>query len=328
MNIEEEKLSFVVDEYNSGIRSDKFLSVVCEDLSRSRLQALIADGLVSVDGRVLKSPSLKTEEGAEFNVRVPAPVPSDPIAQNIPLDIIYEDNDLLVINKAAGMVVHPAAGNWDGTLVNALLYHCGDSLSGIGGVVRPGIVHRLDKDTSGLMLVAKNDFAHKHLSEQLADRTLSRIYLALVLDVPLPIKGSIDRPIGRHRHNRLKMSVMSNSPREARTHYKVIENYNEALSLVECKLESGRTHQIRVHMEALGHPLIGDPVYGPQQTALIGRMKKAGYDVELIKEFLAFPRQFLFAKEISFVHPVSNEVMHFQCEIPDDMLGLLGKLVK
>ncbi len=328
MSSEEKELSFIVDEWNMGMRADKFLSSVCEDLSRSRIQGLIAGGQVSVNGSVLKSASLKTEEGAEFCVRVPALVPSDPEPQNIPLDIVYEDDDLLVINKAAGMVVHPAAGNFDGTLVNALLYHCGDSLSGIGGVVRPGIVHRLDKDTSGLMLVAKNDHAHKHLSEQLADRTLSRIYHALVLDIPLPIKGKIDRPIGRHRHNRLKMSVMSNSPRSACTHYKVIKNYNEALSLVECKLESGRTHQIRVHMEALGHPLVGDPVYGIQQTALIARMKKGGYDNDLIREFMEFPRQFLFAKAISFVHPTTKELMSFECDPPEDLSELLAKLDK
>ncbi len=325
---EEKELSFIVDEWNMGMRADKFLSSVCDDLSRSRIQALIADGQVSVNGDVLKSASLKTEEGAEFCVRVPIPVSGDPDPQNIPLEIIYEDDDLLVINKEAGMVVHPAAGNWSGTLVNALLHHCGDSLSGIGGVLRPGIVHRLDKDTSGLMLVAKNDHAHKHLSEQLADRTLSRIYHALVLDIPLPIKGSIERPIGRHRHNRLKMSVMSNSPRSACTHYKVVKNYNDALALVECRLESGRTHQIRVHMEAFGHPLVGDPVYGIQQTALIARMKKGGYPNDLIKEFIEFPRQFLYAKEVSFVHPATKEVMSFECDPPKELSQLLEKLDK
>ncbi len=326
MDIQGEELSFIVDEWHMGMRADKFLSAVCEDLSRSRLQGLIIDGRVSVDGVVLKSGSLKTKEGAEFCVRVPPPIPSDPIAQNIPLDIIYEDEDLLVINKAAGMVVHPAAGNWDGTLVNALLYHCGDSLSGIGGVMRPGIVHRLDKDTSGLIMVAKNDHAHKHLSAQLADRSLSRLYHALVLDIPLPIKGSIDRPIGRHRHNRLKMSVMSNSPRDACTHYKVIKNYNNAMALVECRLETGRTHQIRVHMEALGHSIIGDPIYGPQQTALIARMKNGGYNVDSIRKFIEFPRQFLFAKKISFIHPRDGEVMNFECNPADDMVDLLKGL--
>ncbi len=326
MVFEEKELEFIVDEYHMDMRADKFLSVVCDDLSRSRIRGLIDDGQVFVGGRVLKTPSLKTKEGDVFNVRIPALVDGDPIAQDIDLDIVYEDDDLLVINKKAGMVVHPAAGNWDNTLVNALLYHCGDSLSGIGGVMRPGIVHRLDKDTSGLILVAKNDFAHQSLSQQLADRSLSRIYIALVLGVPIPIKGSVNRPIGRHRHNRLKMSVMSNSLKDACTHYKVIKNYGDALSLVECKLETGRTHQIRVHMEAIGHCLIGDPLYGPQKTAVIGKMKKAGYNIEVINDFVEFSRQFLLAKEVSFIHPRSCEVMSFGCDFPDDMSKILSKL--
>ncbi len=328
MDSKEEELGFTVWEGHVGVRADKFLSSVCDELSRSRLQKLIADGQVIMNGKPLKSASIRVAEGDEFSVSIPAPMPSIPEAQDIPLNVVYEDDDLLVINKASGMVVHPAAGNWSGTLVNALLYYCGDSLSGIGGVVRPGIVHRLDKDTSGLMLVAKNDHAHKHLSAQLADRTLSRVYHALVLDIPLPIKGSVDRPIGRHRHNRLKMSVMSNAPRSARTHYKVIKNYSDALSLVECKLESGRTHQIRVHMEAIGHSLIGDKIYGPQQTALIAKMKSGGYPVDLIREFIEFPHQILFAKSIAFIHPTTEKKMDFECDAPDNIAKLLKELDK
>ncbi len=327
-DVKESKLSFTVDEAHAGLRVDKFLSLVCGELSRSRLQALIADEHVYVNGDVLKSSSLKVGVGDVFDICVPPPAPSEPKAQNIPLDIVYEDEDLLVINKAAGMVVHPGAGNWDNTLVNALLYHCGDSLSGIGGVLRPGIVHRLDKDTSGLIIAAKNDYAHRHLSQQLADRSLSRLYHALILGIPLPVKGIVDRPIGRHRHNRLKMSVMSSSPKEARTHYKVVQNFSDALALVECKLESGRTHQIRVHMEAIGHPLIGDKLYGLQQTALIAKMKKAGYDNDFIKEIIAIPRQMLFAREVSFIHPRLEKSMQFNCSAPDDMANILKKLEK
>ena len=324
--MEENKLTFTVDADSVKQRADKFLSHVCDDLSRSRLQGLIADGCVSLNGKPLNSASIKVKEGDVFSLLMPDPVSAEPEAEDIPLDIVYEDDDVLVVNKQAGMVVHPGAGNWSGTLVNALLFHCGDSLSGIGGVVRPGIVHRLDKDTSGLMMVAKNDQAHQHLSEQLSDRSLSRIYHALVLDIPMPIKGVVDRPIGRHRNNRLKMSVMSNALRDARTHYKMIENFRDALALVECKLETGRTHQIRVHMEDLGYPLIGDPLYGPQQTSLISKMKKANYPNDIIREFIEFPRQALLAREISFLHPKTEEEMRFTCDMPDDICKLLKNL--
>lgn len=326
--MEENRLSFVAEEQHIKLRADKFLSVVCDELSRSRLQKLIVEGQVTLNDVVLKSASTKIAEGDVLSVCVPEPEDGEPEAEDIPLDIVYEDDDLLVVNKAAGMVVHPGAGNWNGTLVNALLHHCGDSLSGIGGVIRPGIVHRLDKNTSGLIMIAKNDHAHQYLSAQFADRTLSRIYHALVLGVPMPIKGTVSREIGRHRHNRLKMSVMSNTPRDARTHYKVIENYGEACSLVECKLETGRTHQIRVHMEALGYPLIGDSLYGPQQTALIAKIKNAGYDNEFIKEMVELPHQMLFARHISFVHPASKKQMDFECDTPSCMANILKTLRK
>lgn len=327
-DILENKLSFAVEDVDVGQRADKFLSVMCDELSRSQLQKLISDKEVLLNGEALKAGSYKTEEGDVFTVNIPPPAPSEAVAQDIPLDVVFEDEHVLVLNKAVGMVVHPGAGNWDGTLVNALLHHCGDSLSGIGGVLRPGIVHRLDKDTSGLMMVAKNDHAHQHLSEQLADRSLSRVYHALVLGVPMPVIGSVDRAIGRHRHNRLKMSVMSNAPRDARTHYKVLEKFGEACSLVECRLETGRTHQIRVHMEAIGHPLIGDQLYGPQRTALISNLKKSDYTTDIIKHICNLGRQMLHAQAIKFIHPVTEEEMFFEVGAPADLVKVLKMLEK
>lgn len=326
--IESDELSFEVGESAVGLRADKYLTMVCEDLSRSRLQSLIQNGDVSINGGVLANSSKKLELNDLLTVRVPPPVPCQPEPEDIPLEIIFEDENLLVVNKAAGMVVHPGAGNWTGTLVNALLHHCGESLSGIGGVVRPGIVHRLDKDTSGLMMVAKNDYAHQYLSAQLSDRSLSRVYHALVLGVPVPIKGVVDRPIGRHRHNRLKMSVMSNAPREAVTHYRVLKDYRGAAALVECSLETGRTHQIRVHLEALGHCLVGDPLYGAQPNQLASRFKNARYDTDVIDKILDFSRQFLHAKAIEFIHPETEEEMFFECELPEDMASILDALEK
>ena len=320
----ENRLEYVVDEVEVGSRADKFLSNVCVELSRSRIQSLIDGGCVTCNGGVVKTASVKVVQGDVYRISVPEPEPAEPEAEDIPLDVVYEDDDLLVINKAVGMVVHPGAGNWSGTLVNALLHHCGDSLSGIGGVVRPGIVHRLDKDTGGLMLVAKNDHAHAHLSEQLADRSLSRVYHAIVLGVPMPIKGVIDRPIGRHRHDRLKMSVMSNAPRDARTHYLVKQEFQGGICLVECKLETGRTHQIRVHMESIGHPLLGDPLYGPQPTALRSALNRGDYVTEIIDNIMCTPVQMLCAKEISFIHPVTEKRMDFDCDHP----GLFSKVLK
>lgn len=319
-------LSFVVRESDHGMRADKFLSMACADLSRSRLKALLQDGRVSLNHNILKSPSYSVVEGDVFQVDVPPSVPADPIPENIPLDIIYEDDDLLVINKAAGMVVHPAAGHCSGTLVNALLYHCGESLSGIGGVARPGIVHRLDKDTSGLMIVAKNDHAHQYLSAQLSDRSLSRVYHALVLGVPMPIKGFVDMPIGRHKHNRLKMSVSGVSPREAMTHYMVLERFGEACALVECRLETGRTHQIRVHMEALGCPVLGDPVYRAPDTKVLSRIKNFSKNADFVDVLVNLERQLLHACALSFIHPRHEKVLNFDCALPDDFQNVLSQL--
>lgn len=322
----EKLLTFTVEDVDEGARADKFLSLRCDDLSRSRLKSLVQDGHVRLNNKTFSSVSYKVCEGDVFELEIPPVADAEPAAENIPLDIVYEDGDLLVINKAAGMVVHPAAGHHSGTLVNALLHHCGDSLSGIGGVARPGIVHRLDKDTSGLMIVAKNDFAHQHLSAQLSDRSLSRVYSAVVLGVPMPLKGVVDRAIGRHKHNRLKMSVMGASPREARTDYKVLERFGEACALVECQLETGRTHQIRVHMEALGYPLLGDPVYRAPDTKVRSLLNKFMQDSDFIDSVLSFGRQMLHARAIEFIHPRREDVMSFECDLPDDIDGILKSL--
>ncbi|MEM7651462.1 MAG: RluA family pseudouridine synthase, partial [Pseudomonadota bacterium] len=309
---QDDALRFVVNEARSGMRLDKALAGMAPEFSRSRLQGLIQQGALTLNGLPCDDASRKVNAGHVIELVVPPPEEAEPVAEDIPLDVVYEDEHLLVINKQVGMVVHPGAGNQTGTLVNALLHHCGDSLSGISGVLRPGIVHRLDKDTSGLMVVAKSDAAHKGLAAQLEDRSLSRVYEALVLKVPVPIKGSVDMPIGRDPRNRLKMSIRGRNGKEARTHYLVKEKYGDALSLVECKLESGRTHQIRVHMEAIKHPLIGDQFYGPQDTAVRGAMKKAGYEEGVIDEILAFSRQALHAKALSFVHPITGKTVSFE----------------
>lgn len=318
--------SFKVDETLHGQRLDKALSHLCTDLSRSRLQALIKEGQVSLNGINSVIASEKVELGDRLDIVMPPLQEATPKAQEIALDVVYEDEHLLVINKPVGLVVHPGAGNHDGTLVNALLHHCGDSLSGIGGVVRPGIVHRLDKDTTGLMVVAKNDFTHQGLSAQLADRSLSRVYHALVLGVLMPPMGMVDKPLGRDLKNRQKMAVTAKNSREAVTHYQSIRNYRDTLSLVECHLETGRTHQIRVHMSHMKHPLIGDPLYGAQITAVRAALKRGGYEPEVIEQILAFDRQALHAKELSFIHPATEEEMHFESDLPDDYAAILALL--
>ncbi|MAF98096.1 MAG: RNA pseudouridine synthase [Micavibrio sp.] len=326
MSEEQHSARYVMGDEQNGLRFDKALGSLAEGLTRSRVQNLIKQGSVKLNGLLCTDTSRKVLKGEVAEYIIPEPTEAEPVAENIPLDIVYEDDDLLVINKAVGMVVHPGAGNWSGTLVNALLYHCGDSLSGIGGVIRPGIVHRLDKETSGLMVAAKNDDAHQGLSAQLEDRSLSRIYHALCLKVPTPVKGVVDMPIGRDARNRLKMAVRGQSSRDARTHYMVRSNHRDALSTIECKLETGRTHQIRVHMAAIKHALIGDPLYGPQPTAVKAAMGKAGYDEAVIKACLEFPRQALHATEIAFIHPRTNEELSFTSEMPDDLSKLLKLL--
>lgn len=317
---------FTIGEDTAGVRLDKALAGLQENYSRARIQGLLEDGALSLNGGVYSKGSYKVQDGDVLVLVVPDAVSADPEPEDIPLDVVYEDSDLLVLNKQAGLVVHPGAGNHTGTLVNALLHYCGDELSGIGGVMRPGIVHRLDKNTTGLMVVAKNDKAHQGLSAQLEDRSLSRVYKALVLGVPMPIKAHVDMTIGRDPRNRLKMAVNVKRGKEAKTYYKVEKDFGSFFCLVQCKLESGRTHQIRVHMAAIKHPLIGDPLYGPQLTATQAAMRKLGLDDETQQQVLAFSRQALHAHEIKFIHPVTEEAMSFTQELPDDFSKLLKLL--
>jgi 23S rRNA pseudouridine1911/1915/1917 synthase len=308
---------------HAGQRLDKALALLIPDLSRSRIQSLIEGGELLIGGKEITDCARKLKGGEPIVLSLPPLESAVPLPENIPLDIVFEDEDVIVLNKPAGMVVHPAAGHAGGTLVNALLYHCGDTLSGINGVRRPGIVHRLDKDTSGLMMVAKNDLAHHALVEQLQDRSLSRVYRALAFGEFMPIAGEVKTLIGRHPTNRLKMAVLGRGGREALTRYRVLENYRGAVTLVECRLATGRTHQIRVHMEHIGHPLIGDPLYGPQSNALRARLKKAGYEERAQEVLSNFPRQALHAAEISFIHPRTGENMNFTAPLPGDFRDLL-----
>lgn len=316
-------LAFPDDWYAS--RLDRALALLLPDISRSRLKTLIEAGEVTLDGKTVTDPAHRIKGGQKVTLSIPEPEAAEPHAQDIPLDIVYEDEDLLVLNKAPGLVVHPAAGHSDGTLVNALLHHCAKSLSGIGGVKRPGIVHRLDKDTSGLMLVAKNDRAHAGLSKQLADRTLSRTYQTIVWGVPMPAKGRVDAPLARNPHNRLYMSVRPEG-RSAATNYKTLEVFGKTASLVECKLESGRTHQIRVHMAHIKHNVLGDPLYGIQKTAIDGYIKRAGVDGKKAEVIRSFPRQALHAIAIEFEHPATGKTMTFETKLPNDFKELVWAL--
>jgi len=311
----------VITEDLHGARLDRALSTLLPDISRSRLKALIDAGEVTLDKTVIGTPSHKVKTGQKVTLTVPDAEPAEPEAQDIPLDIVYEDDDLIVLNKPAGLVVHPAAGHNDGTLVNALLHHCAESLSGIGGVKRPGIVHRLDKDTSGLMLVAKNDIAHAGLSAQLADRTMSRTYHALVWGVPVPSRGRIDAALERHPRDRLRMSVQAHG-RQSATNYKVIENFGIA-SLVECKLESGRTHQIRVHMAYKKCNVVGDPLYGMQKTAIDAALRRGEVEGKKADLIRTFPRQALHAVALEFVHPRTGKVKKYESKLPKDIKDLI-----
>lgn len=310
-----------VPENEAGQRADKWLSAATA-LSRSRLSDLIGQGQVLLNGSVLTSQDKKVQAGDIFEINVPAPVSAVPQAENIPLDIVYEDADLLVINKVAGMVVHPAVGNHEGTLVNALLGHCQDSLSGIGGVARPGIVHRLDKETSGLMVIAKNDQAHQGLSAQFSVHSLERCYKALVWGVPAPLSGSIETQIGRSKADRKKMAVLRHGGKHAVTFYKVLEILGEGtLSLVECTLKTGRTHQVRVHMTSMGHPLLGDSAYGKMPKNV--RVRLADDSYRLVSKFA---RQALHSYKMSFIHPITKEMMKFEIPLPQDMQAIIDHL--
>ncbi len=290
----------------SGVRADKVISAALPELSRSAIQNLISNGNVFCNGKPIQK-STKLPVGAVLIVDIPPARPLDVKPENIPLDIVYEDDDLLVVNKPKGMVVHPAAGNYDGTLVNALLYHCGDSLSGINGVIRPGIVHRIDKDTSGLLIVAKNDTAHRHLAGQIKEHSFTREYRSVVYG-KVREDGTVDAPIARHPQERKRMAVIrSESARDAVTHYFVVKQFS-GFTQLRLRLETGRTHQIRVHMAHIGHPVAGDPVYGPKKviTSLEGQCLHAGL--------------------IGFIHPRTGEYMEFEAPLPQYFTDFISTL--
>jgi 23S rRNA pseudouridine1911/1915/1917 synthase len=324
-----EKLT--VEEADSGQRLDRFLALRLPALSRSRLQGLIRAGEVTRQGKPVEDLGGKVKAGETYEVHVPAPVAAEPIAETIPLTVVYEDAHLIVIDKPKGMPAHPGAGHSSGTLVNALLAHCGASLSGIGGVKRPGIVHRLDKDTTGLLVVAKTDAAHQALAQQFAahgaDGKLERGYRALVWGAPERARGSVDAPLGRSSTNRTKMAVVTGERgRRAVTHYSVIETFRgraakPLASLLRLTLETGRTHQVRVHMAHIGHPLLGDMTYGAGHRA---SARKLGHDAEAVLEALG--RQALHAAELKFEHPVTGKRLAFESELPDDMTNVVAAL--
>lgn len=300
--------SFKVSDEYVGLRIDKFLSLHLLDITRSCLVKYIDDGNVLVNEKVI-SKNYKLRVNDFVTATIPAPVAYTAEPENIPLDIIYEDDDLLVVNKPKGMVVHPSSGNYTGTLVNALLYHCKDTLSGINGVLRPGIVHRIDKNTSGLLIVAKNDFAHLGLAEQIKEHSFTREYEAVVYGNLKSDEGEVNAPIGRHHTDRKKMAVTEKNSKQALTHYYVLSRYS-GFTHIKCRLETGRTHQIRVHMAYLGHPIAGDDVYGPKKviTELNG--------------------QCLHARKIGFIHPRTKEYLEFSSDLPDVFQKFLKKLEK
>ncbi len=314
-----EIITLIIEKEEENQRIDKFLTQRLFPLTRTRIQALISDKMLTCCGKITTSLSHKVRAGETYVMTIPPAIEASPQAEPIPLDIVYEDADLCVLNKPAGMVVHPAPGHHGSTLVNALLAHCQASLSGIGGVRRPGIVHRLDKDTSGLMVVAKNDEAHQGLCAQFANRTLSRSYWAFVWGAPNPSEGAIHGSIGRSPQNRQKMAVVPKGGRVATTHYHILKRYiskkdaSQSISMLRCTLETGRTHQIRVHMAHSGHPLVGDPVYGRTP-----KHAKGAFDPTV----LAFPRQALHAFQLTFVHPRTGQTLTFEAPLPPDLENL------
>ncbi|MGV7121596.1 RluA family pseudouridine synthase [Sphingopyxis sp. 550A] len=313
---DDEILTVTLSDAAAGLRLDRALAEALPDLSRERLKTLIKGGRVAdAAGTVLWDPSTKTATPTTLAVRLPAPTPAHNIAQDMNLVIAYEDEHLIVVDKPAGMVVHPAAGNLDGTMVNALLHHCAGQLSGIGGVARPGIVHRIDKDTSGLIVAAKHDKAHEGLAKQFAAHSIDRRYLALATGRPMPANGTVDAALGRSSTNRKKMAVVAEGRgKHAITHYRTIEPLKGA-TLVECRLETGRTHQVRVHMAHIGHPLVGDPVYGRVKKPLSELLKARN-----------FARQALHAAHLGFIHPVTGNPIALDSELPRDMRELLDEL--
>ncbi|MBQ5317664.1 MAG: RluA family pseudouridine synthase [Oscillospiraceae bacterium] len=300
------KFSYLVENICNDVRIDKWICEQNHDISRSMLQKLLKDNQVTVNGKSV-SKSYKVTNGDEIIIDVPAPVELDVLSENIPIEIVYEDEDLLVVNKPKGMVVHPAAGNYNGTLVNALLYHCNGRLSSINGVIRPGIVHRIDKNTSGLLIVAKTDKAHTGLAEQIKAHTFTREYQAIVCGRLKESSGIIEAPIGRHPVDRKKMCVTDKNSKEAKTEYTVLDEFN-GYSHIKLKLYTGRTHQIRVHMSYVGHPVYGDDVYGKASKLCEG--------------------QCLHAKKIGFIHPISGNYLEFDSELPEYFVTVLNKLSK
>ena len=294
-------------EENRNQRLDAFLASGLDGLTRSQTARLIENGAVTVNGKAV-SKSYKMTGGEAVSVTLPEPEPVEAVPQNIPLDVVYEDGDVIVVNKPSGMVVHPAPGHPDGTLVNALLCHCAGSLSGVGGALRPGIVHRIDRDTSGLIIAAKNDAAHRYLSAQLADHTLARTYECIVVGGLREDRGTVDAPIARHPSDRKRMAVVAGG-REAVTHWEVVARY-PGFTHVRCKLETGRTHQIRVHMAYIGHPILGDTVYGAK------------------KEVPGLTGQCLHAVGLRFIHPRTHEAVELSCPLPEEFTAMLKKIAK
>lgn len=305
----EEKYQLYIEEEQKGTRIDLVLSLSLTDTSRSFIQKLFERGNILVNGKPCTSKKYKVAAGDLVELTIPEPVDLKIEAENIPLDIVYEDEDVLVVNKPRGMVVHPAAGNYTGTLVNAVMYHCGERLSSINGVIRPGIVHRIDKDTSGLLMIAKNDKAHESLSTQLAQHSITRRYQALVYHNIKEEEGTVNAPLGRDPKNRLKRAVTDHHSKRAVTHYRVLERFGR-YTLIEAKLETGRTHQIRVHMAYIKHPLVGDLLYGPK------------------KQTIAAEGQLLHAKTLGFAHPRTGVYMEFDSPLPDYFTSILKGLRK
>lgn len=299
-------IEIFVGEDNDSERLDAYLAIELNEISRTYIQKLIKDGLVSVNG-VIKKPRYQLKEGDNIKVQVPKPKNLDIVAEDIPIDIVYQDDDIVIINKSKDMVVHPAPGNYNGTLVNAILHHI-DNLSSINGIIRPGIVHRLDKDTSGLLIVAKNDNAHKFLSDKLKDRDIKREYVAITYGEFEEDEGTISAPIGRHPKDRKRMAIVENG-KEAITNYEVLNRY-KGYTLVKAKLETGRTHQIRVHLSSIKHPIVGDPVYS-------NRKEDGKYD-----------GQFLHAIKLGFTHPRTREYMEFETDLPDSFKEFIDKIDK
>ncbi len=311
------------DVSQNGLRLDKFLlTALPQDaaVSRNRIQFLIKNGFVTSEENEIADCAFKVKTGDSFCVEFPQPQDADPQPENIALNIVYEDDDLIVVNKPAGMTVHPAPGAYNGTLVNALLYHCRDNLSGIGGVKRPGIVHRIDKETSGLLVVAKNDFTHQGLSQQFFEHSIQRTYFAFTYAVPNPLSGKIVANIGRSKFDRKKMAILNNGGKYAATSYKTLQTFQNFAALVQCNLETGRTHQIRVHLSSIGCALIGDKVYRQNHKSALKIPQKIANTLN------SFPRQALHAATLGFIHPRLQKFLQFQTDLPDDLNNLFQQL--